>query len=399
MTDAALHNIEAEQALLGAVLVNNAVFDRVSTQADDFYDPLHAQIWAEITRRIIDGGTAAPTLLAPAFEGHEGMKELGGVGYLAKLAGSAVAVSTAPEYAAQVSDLARRREMAAALDRAREALGRAESPEDVAAATEAEMMFIHDKARPQARSVSMMRAASEMLDRARAAYHEEGPGGVPTGIAELDDATGGMMPGELWILGGRPSMGKTAIALAMAMGAGRAGRNAWFASMEMLPADLTMRVASCIAAEAGVRVPYEDIRSASRLSEDQMRALVMATQGAAALPIKVSPPKMRGLGALMAEGRAIERRLKADGKTLDLIVVDYLQLIETGHEKAYDRASAAVKAMKNLAIRHECPVICLSQLSRQVEQRDNKRPIPSDLRDSGEIEQDADVILFAYRDE
>lgn len=406
MTDApeVPHNIGAEQALIGAILVDNSVFDRVSATAEDFYDPLHARIWLSIARRIQNGEAASPVLLKPEFDADEGMAEVGGPAYLARLAGASVAPSEAPHYAKQIADLARRREMIHAMERGLGAIQAAENPEAVAAALEAEMMLIHDRARPKARAVSFLSAATRMIDRANEAYQSDGAAGLTTGIPAIDGRTGGMMAPEVWVLGARSSMGKTAVALHMAKAAAESGVGALFCSLEMDPEDLSQRIVSSLCAEREVRLPYLMIRNGT-FGADQMRTMLEATRDHEKLPLEITPPSMRSLGAIMAETRAAAARMKAKGRPLGVIFVDYLQKVQAPGDGSYERITNALTGMKELAVRNRCPVVVLAQLNREVEARANQgrgsipRPQMSDLKGSGGIEEDADVIILLHRDE
>ena len=394
------HNLDAEQALIGAVLVSNEAFDRIRIEPGDFYDPVHGEIWAAISRRITLGQAATATLLRPDFETHAGMAELGGPAYLARLAGAAVAVSTAPDHAEQIKALARKREIIHALRDAQDGMAKLE-PDEVAARLEAAMMVVHDKARPTARAVSFASATVAMVEKAMEAYQSDGVAGLTTGIAEIDDKTGGMIQPELWVVGARASMGKTALALHTARRVAEAGGGVLFCSLEMDPVELSQRLVSSM---AGTRVPYRNIRM-GKMKEEQARAVVETAAEVGALPIEITPPSLRDLGGIAAEVRAAERRLKAKGAPLALVVIDYLQRVQAPGESGVERIGAACAGLKAIAARHGVPVMALAQLNREVEARASQgkggipRPMLSDLKGAGDIEQDADVVLLLHRDE
>jgi replicative DNA helicase len=200
------------------------------------------------------------------------------------------------------------------------------------------------------------------------------------------------------VLGGRPSMGKSAVALSIALGAARAGRGVIFASLEMPTAGVALRAITEHLARKGRRVAYRDARL-GRLGEAEMRAFCEAAVELEGLPIAMTAPSIRSIDALQSAIRRGARMLEAKGAPLGLVVFDYMQLADAPGRDAVERVGAISKALKATAQRFDVPVIALSQLSRQVEQRDDKRPMLSDLRESGQIEQDADVILFCYREE
>ena len=396
------HNIEAEQALLGAILVNNEVAEVVSSflEAAHFYDPLHGRIYRVCCERIARGETVTPVTIKPIFERDPGLAQIGGVGYLARLAGACISIWNAPDYGRVIRDAHARREMIVALDEARARIDAGDPPDEIGAGIEAAMVKATESAERRPSTVSWVRALNEAVDETNAAYQAEGPppGAVRTGIAPLDDALGGLFPSDLVILGGRPSMGKSAIAEAIALNAARDGRGVLFASLEMRTSGVAIRAISEALAHKGVRLPYRDARL-GKISEDQFREFVYAACEIEKLPIVLTPPSLRSIDGLQSAARRAARQLKAKGASLDLIVFDYLQLAEIAGPTQIERVSGISKALKHMATAHDVPVLALSQLSRAVEARDDKRPFMADLRDSGSIEQDADVILFAYRHE
>lgn len=400
-----LSNIQAEQALLGAAMVENAVVDRVSIRWEDFHDPVHGAIWREIVERVTNGQLATPTLLRPKFDGDAGLNMLGGAAYLVRLMGAAVSPGDAPAYARQIAGLARRREILTSLEAAQAAVRGEGDPDTIAATLEAEMMLIHDRARPEARAESLLSATHRALEKMSDAYQAGRSTGMSTGIDEIDRMTGGMLAPEVWTLAGRSSMGKTAVALHIALTAAQAGVPVFFASLEMDAADLSQRLLSALWRGKDGAAPYTLLRTPHKLSEAQMRGAVDAGRIAGRLPLSITPPSLRSLGGIRAEARAVSRRFKAKGLRLGLIVVDYIQRVDAPGESQQERISNAMAGMKDLAVTHECPVLSLAQLNRDVERRAGAgvdaipRPRLSDLQGSGSLEQDSDVVLLAHRDE
>lgn len=402
-TQRAPHNIEAEQALLGALLIDNPKYDRVRTvlKTEHFYDAVHGEIYAAIARRLTDGKTASAVLLKPDFDDHPGLAQIGGAGYLARLAGAAISTFDIGDHAEQIRDLWMRRSILSALDEAERAVQGQEDMQAVAGAVEAQMMLIHDQARSQDRSETALSAAVRAVERMNDAYQAERALGLMTGISELDEATGGMLAPEVWTLAGRSSMGKTAVALHICKSVADQGVPVFFASLEMDAADLMQRVCSSIIKAEPHAVPYQAMRSAHKLTEDQFRVVVEGMRKVENMPLYISPPSMREIGAIRAEARAVARR---SPKPLGLICVDYLQRVGAPGQGIFETTSNAMAAMKRLATDHDCPVLCLAQLSRAVESRAGTaeaipRPRLSDLKGTGNIEEDSDAVILVHRDD
>lgn len=400
-TPSTLHNIEAEQALLGALLVHNEGFDRVRDvlAPEHFADAVHRRIFERISRKVEAGDRADPVTLRALFADDEGLSQLGGPSYLGRLAAACVTPSSAREYALIVAGLWRKRETLAALDAARDAIAAAETPEPAAMALEAQLAAISEGARRSPLLVPWATAVAGAVDEVLNAYQSEGdPRAVATGIKPLDEQLGGLFPGELALLGGRPGMGKSAIALSVALHAAEAGKGVLFASLEMPAADLAKRGLASLMAARGLRIPYRDARR-GRITEAQVRGYVESAADLTRLPIQMTPPSVRSVDALSVAIRRAARAFERQGCELGLIVFDYIQIADGPGARDIDRVGAISKALKVAALRHAVPVLALSQLSRAVESREDKRPMLSDLRESGQLEQDADVIMFAYRDE
>ena len=407
------HNYEAEQALIGAILVRNTAYERVSEflRAEHFADAVHGRVFGAAGRLIERGQIANPVTLKQYFEQDGALTEVGGVQYLARLAASAVTTINAEHYARNVYDLYLRRALidlgdevvntAFESDIDRTALDQIENAEkklfDLATTGDVESGF---RAFP-----STLKKAVEM---AEAAYKRDGRlTGIPTRLVDIDRLLGGLQPSDLLILAGRPGMGKTALATNIAFNAAKAYREerdesgnmravdgavVGFFSLEMSAEQLAMRV---LAEESGVR---SDLIRRGQLTDGDFERMVQASQTLERIPMFIDDTP--GLTVTTLRTRA--RRLKRQ-HGLSLIVVDYLQLLQPGGASRYDsrvlEISEITRGLKILAKEINVPVLALSQLSRAVEQRDDKRPQLADLRESGSIEQDADVVMFIFREE
>ena len=397
-----MHSVEAEQALLGALLINNDVFPRVAdvVKAADFYDPVHVRVFDAIASKINRGELASPVTLKVYFDGDEGLAALGGPAYLARMGGAAISIFAARDYAKQVRDLAAKRRLADALDRAKAELM------DAARDCSAAIGIVEAHALAEQASGAM--GSSEIVSFAAAitaavtdeinARTGEGPQPMRSGIPALDAMLGGFYPGDLVILAGRPGMGKSSVALSFALNAARAGHGVALASLEMTPASLGMRAIAEGTDRIGRGVPYADARRGV-LGEAQAETFIRTAQTMMSLPIKIIPPSMRDLGGLYAATKRCAAMFSAKETPMGALVVDYLQLIKSAKASRYEEITEISIALKQMALQLGVPVIALSQLSRAVEQREDKRPIMSDLRESGQLEQDADAILFCYRAE
>jgi len=383
------HSIELEQQLLGALLVNNDLLHRISgiTRRDHFFEPVHADIFAHIVGRIEKDHIATVNTIASGMAAHEGLKELGGGQYLVRLAGASIMSSGIADYARDIEALWQRRMLLRALEGAKDAVLGDNDPEVAKAGIEAVLMALPERD-GQESSVSALKAMTETVRSINRAYSGEQVS-VPTGLGALDRRLGGFWKQNLVIVAGRPSMGKSALALEFAIKAADAGRFVGFVSLEMSNTELMERVIG-----AKTRIDYEKLRRGD-LTEDEMRKVVGIAQESQDMPLFIVPPHVRDIAAIHSALKTVKKR---QGR-LDLVVVDYLQLIRSRGNNANERVSEITRGLKALAKLLDVPIIALSQLSRAVEGRDNKRPVLSDLRDSGSIEQDADVVMFCYREE
>ena len=410
--DAVPHNIEAEQQLLGAILTNNDIYDRVAAiiRAEHFFDPVHQRIYEIAVARIQKNALASPVTLKGYLEEDEGLKELGGPAYLARIAGAAISAFAARDYAQMIYDLAVRREL---MGLGRDITARAQSievdndPKDQIIAAEQALYTLGEQGHAEKGFVSFLKATSEAVQTALAAYQRDGGlAGISTGLIDLDKKLGGLHPSDLLILAGRPSMGKTSLATNIAFNIAKAykkgrlpdgsegavdGGVVGFFSLEMSSEQLAARVLS----EAS-EVPSEQIRRGD-MSEVEFRRFVEAAKALETCPLYIDDTPAIPISQLAARARRLKRT-----HGLDVLMVDYLQLVKgtgRGEMNRVQEVSEITQGLKAIAKELNIPVIALSQLSRQVENREDKRPQLSDLRESGSIEQDADVVMFVYRDE
>ena len=406
------HNIEAEQQLLGAILTNNDVYDRIAAlvKAEHFFDPVHQRIFEKASARIQKNALASPVTLKPFFEDDEGLKELGGPSYLVRLAGAAISAFAARDYAQMIYDLAVRRELislgrdisakAAKVDLASE-------PREQITEAEQALYKLGEQGVAERGFQSFLKAAVEAVNTANAAYQRGGGlSGISTGLIDLDKKLGGLHPSDLLILAGRPSMGKTSLATNIAFNIAKAykrgrthdgnegaveGGVVGFFSLEMSAEQLAARILS----EAS-EVPSEQIRRGN-MEEHEYRRFDDAAKALESCPLYIDDTPALPISQVAARARRLKRT-----HGLDCLVIDYLQLLKGSSKSGENRVqevSEITQGLKAIAKELNIPVIALSQLSRTVESRDDKRPQLSDLRESGSIEQDADVVMFVYRDE
>jgi replicative DNA helicase len=406
-------NIEAEQALLGALLYDNAAFERLGDhlQARHFFEPFHQRLFAAVESNIRKGQLAEPILLAEQFSRDVGFEELGGVRYLADLVDRAPPAANAPDYANAVYDLALRRDLIRiGGDIATVASqGDAElSARDQIEAAEQQLFSLAETGGVSQGFVTFADALHGAVTMAAEAHSRDGGlAGLSTGLIDLDSKIGGLHPSDLVIIAARPSMGKSSLACNIAFDVAR--NYAWepqpdgskktvrggvvaFFSLEMAAEQLAMRL---LAEASGV--------SGDRLRKGEIDASEFGRVRDAALEIQEAPLYIDATGGIsMAKLAARARRLKRM-VGLDLLIVDYLQLITGGdgmgrNDNRVQEVSMITQSLKSLAKELAIPVIALAQLSRQVENREDKKPQLSDLRESGSIEQDADMVMFIYRE-
>lgn len=407
------HNIEAEQALLGAILVNNEAHDRVSSflEVQHFFDPLHGEIFDTLSKLIFAGKQATPVTLKTFFENAEPIDaNLTVPQYLGRLAASATTIINAADYGRTVYDLAVRRNL----------IGIGEDlvngaydspvdhpPEQQIQEAEGRLYELAEQGKYGQGFFDFSTALTHAIDMASSAFQRAGHlSGLSTGLVDLDNRMGGLQSSDLIVLAGRPSMGKTALATNIAYNVAKNfksemqsdgtekvldGAIVGFFSLEMSAEQLATRILS-----EQAEISSEKIRR-GMINEDEFRKLVEVSQEMSRIPLYIDQTGGITVAQLSARARKLKRQ-----KGLGLLIVDYLQLLSgTGRsgENRVQEITQITTGLKALAKELAVPIIALSQLSRQVEQREDKRPQLSDLRESGSIEQDADVVMFVFREE
>ena len=408
---AAPSNIDAEQALLGAILINNDAYYRVSDflMPEHFLEDLHRRVY-EVASTLIKQGKVATPITLKTFLGDQ---DLGGVTvsqYLGRLAAEATTVINAEDYGRTISDLATRRNLIAigegmvniAYDAPVES-----SPRDQIEEAERRLYALAETGRYDGGFQRFSDALTTAIDMAAAAYKREGKlSGISSGLVDMDRMLGGLQSSDLVVLAGRPAMGKTSLATNIAFNIAKAyegekqpdgtmktvnGGIVGFFSLEMSAEQLATRI---IAEQSGV--PSYKIRRGD-MREDDFYKITEAARVMQSIPFYIDQTGGISIAQLTARARRLKRQ-----RGLDLLVIDYLQLLSGSNRKGENRVQELTEittGLKALAKELSVPVVALSQLSRQVENRDDKRPQLSDLRESGSIEQDADVVLFVYREE
>ena len=403
-------NLEAEAAFLGAVLIDNKVIEELSIglSADHFFEPVHQRIYARILTLADRNAVATPVTLKPYFDGDEGLKELGGTTYLAQLTADGQGLLASRELAQQIYDLALLRELVGvgrdlvetALDTASDV-----APLDKIAEAEAALYKVAEGEAGGAQAIDFRGASLAALQLAEKAMNSGGGlSGKTTGLATIDEKTAGLHNSDLVILAGRPGMGKTSLATNIAFNCAEAHLNhlrdggpfdyggpVAFFSLEMSADQLATRI---LAEQA--EISSESLRS-GKITREEFQKLSFASQRLAELPLYIDDTPALTIAALRSRARRLKRR-----HGIGVVVVDYLQLLQgsgRANDNRVNEISEISRGLKTLAKELEVPVIALSQLSRAVEQREDKRPQLSDLRESGSIEQDADMVWFIYREE
>ena len=394
------HSIEAEQSVIGGLLLDNAAWDRVADiiGESDFYRADHRLIYRHVSKLIGHSRPADVITVAESLESTRELDSVGGLAYLGALAQNTPSAANIRRYAEIVRERAVMRKLAAVgteiADSAYSPMGR-EAGQLLDEAESKVFAISEEGARGRQGFLDMQPLLTQVVERIDMLYNRDNPSdvtGVPTGFTDLDRMTSGMQPGDLVIIAGRPSMGKTSLAMNIAeFVAVENHLPVGVFSMEMGAAQLVMRMLGSVG-----RLDQHKVRT-GRLADEDWRKLTDAVGKLNDAPVHID--ETPALNALELRARA--RRLHRQYGKLGLIVVDYLQLMSasTQGENRATEISEISRSLKALAKELNVPVIALSQLNRGLEQRPNKRPVMSDLRESGAIEQDADVILFIYRDE
>jgi replicative DNA helicase len=407
-------NVEAEAALLGALMVDNRLVEdiQLKLKPHHFFEPLHGRIYEAILKMTDSNRVANPVTLRPLFEADENIKEVGGAAYLAQLTGSGAAVIGARDFADQIYDLALLR---ALIGVGRDLVeGALDTSEDVAPLAqieraETELYKVAEEGGAEGRAKSFSDATKEALEMAERALNSGGHlSGFTTGLESLNAKIGGLHKSDLIIVAGRPGMGKSSLGTNIAFAAAQrfirdvedgidpeksAGAPVALFSLEMSADQLATRI---LAEQSGIS--SENLRM-GKISQQEFRQLARAAAELQNLPLYIDDTPGLTIAALRTRARRLKRQ-----KGIGAIVVDYLQLLQgsgkgSSADNRVQEISEISRGMKQLAKELDVPVIALSQLSRAVEQREDKRPQLSDLRESGSIEQDADIVLFIYRED
>ncbi|MDA9752012.1 replicative DNA helicase [Candidatus Pelagibacter sp.] len=393
------NNIEAEQSVIGSILLSNEIFDEINMiiVSKNFYDPMHQKIFGAIEKLIYSGMLANPITLKNHFENEK--DELNVPEYLVKVTKFSTSSRQAIEYSKLIYDLFVKRELIKISENVIDTAKLNDLDNDGQKIIENFEKSLFDLAEKGSFSNSLIKfdeAMRQTIEMASSAYkNDEGIVGVPTGLTDLDDRLGGLHKSDLIIIAGRPSMGKTALATNIAFNAAKKLQNDGkkssiaFFSLEMSSEQLSTR----ILAEQS-RIKSNDIRR-GRISEEQFDKFIETSKDISELPLYIDETPAISIAALSNRARRIKRLYG-----LDMVVIDYIQLMKASNFKdgRVQEISEITQGLKALAKELSVPVVALSQLSRAVEARDDKKPQLADLRESGSIEQDADVVMFVYRE-
>ena len=397
-------NLEAEQALLGSILVNNDIIDEISNiiKPLSFYDPAHIKIYEVIENLNAKGMIANPITLKNYFEKDNMLNEVGGTEYLVKLTRFSSSLKQANDYAKIIHEMHLRRELIQISDQLNSdtlnANTQEQDAEKIIENTERSLFDLAERGTFSQSFLKFNKALDQTIEMATLALqNDQGIVGVPTGLTDLDSKLGGLHKSDLIILAGRPSMGKTALATNIAYNAAQnilkrqEKSSIAFFSLEMSSEQLSTRILS-----EQARIKSDDIRR-GKVTEEEINRYVETSRNIYNLPLYIDETPAITIATLSNRARRIKRLFG-----LNLIVVDYIQLMRSNSNKNENRVqeiSEITQGLKALAKELSVPVLALSQLSRAVEQRDDKQPQLADLRESGSIEQDADVVMFVYREE
>ena len=405
-------NIEAEAAFLGAVLIDNRVIEElpVPIRPQHFFEPVHSRVFERVLTLLDRNAVVTPVTLKPYFDGDEALKELGGITYLARLTADGQGLLAPRELAQQIYDLALLRELVSVgRGLVENALDTSESvaPMEQIEAAEAALFEVAEGATSGTEASSFGVATHKALSMIEKAINSGGHvSGKTTGFTSINDKIGGLHDSDLVIVAGRPGMGKTSLATNIAFNCAdrllrdrrdgiaekdSVGAGVGFFSLEMSADQLATRI---LAEQA--QISSEALRM-GKLSREEFQQLSFASQRLAELPLYIDDTPALSIAALRTRARRLKRK-----HDVGVIVVDYLQLLQgsgRANDNRVNEISEISRGLKTLAKELELPVIALSQLSRAVEQRDDKRPMLSDLRESGSIEQDADMVWFVYRED
>ncbi len=403
------HSIEAEQTIIGSLLFNNEVYDHIApiVKGEHFFDPVHKRIFDTIRAQIERNSFASPITTSTFLAGDEGFQELGGSSYLTHLAASVSSVIAAKDYAQLVYDMALRRglmEIGNDIAESAQRITVDSPPSDHIAAAEQRLYTLSEQGHVDKGFQGFVVSTTDAIKQISAAYKRDGSlAGISTGLAKLDEKIGGLQKSDLVILAGRPSMGKTALATNIAFNIARnyekgitedgtegtiKGGIVGFFSLEMSSEQLAGRILS-----EATEVQSYKLRSGN-INELEFRRVIEAAKVLEKCPLYIDDTAALPINQLATRARRLKRT-----HGLDVLVVDYLQLVRPAraNDSRVNEVSEITQGLKAIAKELNIPVIALSQLSRAVEQRDDKKPQLADLRESGSIEQDADIVMFVYR--
>jgi replicative DNA helicase len=403
------HSIEAEQCLLGAILINQSVFDAIDRKhrlvPADFFEPAHAHLFDRM-QKMHAAGQRIDIGLAVAALGSDASLEIpGGLTfgqYVARLAAEATTIINAPDYARTIREFHDRRSLLAVADALAINASHVPPSEAATAAINELDEIASSRSETAAAAMDIGEAAHKSLERMTEAMQNPGKiTGLTTGLSDLDDKLGGAQRGDLIVLAGRPGMGKSALAAAMSRAMAEVSHPVLFFSLEMGAVNLADRLLTDIAFDHRDPIEYDAIVKGI-LTVKQAEKIIEAQRHLRGLPLRIDPQGGLSASQIASRARKHANRLERQGKRLGAIIIDHLHIVASSARYAGQRVqelSETSGALKALAKELDVPVIALAQLNRAVEARDNKRPTLGDLRDSGAIEQDADVVLFAFREE
>jgi len=396
-------SVEAESALLAALLHDNAAIDRVQgiVEASDFAEPIHAHLFGAMVAMRQEDRTASPITLRPHLEGWPDITaDLTAVGYLNRLAVRGLATLDAMGYAQAVRELAARRKLYMLGHDLIDASANAELPIDSIASeavTALDNVLALSRAK-QAKPVSIGDAIRDALD---SVLNDDGSAIITTGLKDLDKTLGGGWRRKQYaIIAGRPSMGKTTLATSAMLRTAKAGYGVYFLSLEMAAREISLRSVSDLCYSSRSRVEYNNL-SAGKSSQGDWASVALATDEYRRLPLVIDDSGRPTIAEIASRVRAQAQRFERDGGKLGLVVIDHLGFIKASDRYRGNRVHEVTEisaGLGQIAKEHDVCLIVLSQLNRGTEGRENKRPSLSDLRDSGSLEQDADVVLFCYRE-
>ncbi|WP_208438768.1 replicative DNA helicase [Bartonella grahamii] len=402
------HNIEAEQALLGAIIINNDALDSVSDflKAEHFFEPLHQRLFDIISKIIQNGKVADPITIKPFVENDAKIGDITVYNYVVRLATEAVTIINTKDYGSVIYDLFIRRSLinlgTQVVNRAYDASVELTTSQQIET-VENQLFELAEKGKYGGGFENFNTAITKALNMASAAKKRSSRlSGIATHIKTLDEKMGGLQASDLIILAGRPAMGKTSLATNIAFNIANAckrdnsqaneGGIVGFFSLEMSSEQLATRIIS-----EQIKVSSSDMRRGN-ISEEQFAKIIHAMRSLQTIPLYIDQTGGVSLAQLSARARRLKRQ-----HGLDVLIIDYIQLMTSGSKRSLENRvqeiTAITTGLKALAKELNIPIIALSQLSRQVENRTDKRPQLSDLRESGSIEQDADIVLFVYREE